>query len=117
MLVGSPTAQAADTTLTLACQGTVTVGTTGNEKPELISIGVIVNFTARTVQGFRYPAEITAMDDTQVTFTRSTNPSIDGTIDRVTGFLEATHVLLSKDNKVALAMYYSLKCRPTQRMF
>jgi len=55
MLVGLSSAHAADTTLTLACQGTVTVGTTGDEKPEPVSMGIIVNFTKQTVHGFGYP--------------------------------------------------------------
>jgi hypothetical protein len=52
-LVGLSTAQAADTTLTLACQGTVTETMMDEEKkPEPISMGIIVNFTNSTVQGF-----------------------------------------------------------------
>jgi hypothetical protein len=43
------TAQAADETLTLACQGTTTFGTE-DAKPEPISMGIIVNFTNRTVR-------------------------------------------------------------------
>jgi hypothetical protein len=108
------TAHAADTTLTLACQGTVTQN---DAKSEPISMGVIVNFTARTVQGFVYPVEITLMDDVSVTFSRSNRyRSIEGTIDRVTGDLQATDVL-SGNNKIILTTYYLLKCRPAQRMF
>ena len=115
MLVGLSTAHAADTTLTLACQGTVTQN---DAKPEPLSMGVIVDFAARTVHGFGYPVEITAMDDVIVTFARSTQPTIDGTIDRVTGDLQATFVMLSmKNNKVLLTNHYLLKCRPSQRMF
>jgi hypothetical protein len=55
MLVGLPTAQAADTTLTLTCKGTVTIKVSGGRfpeyEPEPISMGLIVKFTARTVQG------------------------------------------------------------------
>jgi len=55
MLVGLPTAQAADTVLTLACQGTVTIKVNGGRlseyEPDAISMGLIVKFTARTVQG------------------------------------------------------------------
>ena len=48
----SMTAQAAEpATLTLACAGTAT---TGNAKPEPISMGIIVNFTAGTVQGLDF---------------------------------------------------------------
>ena len=48
---GLVTAQAADTTLTLACQGTATAtGGAQPDKPEPVSMGIIVNFTTRTVQ-------------------------------------------------------------------
>jgi hypothetical protein len=47
MLVGLPTAQAADTTLTLACEGTTTdkMKDAKDAKPAPISMGIIVNFT------------------------------------------------------------------------
>jgi hypothetical protein len=50
----SMTAQAADTTLTLACQGTATLTMPGmkNEKADPISMGIIVDFTKNTVHGF-----------------------------------------------------------------
>jgi hypothetical protein len=51
VLVGLPTAQAADTTLTLACQGTTTSGLE-DAKPEPISMGIIVNFAKKTVHDF-----------------------------------------------------------------
>jgi hypothetical protein len=44
---------AGDTTLTLACQGTTTAGT--EDKPEPVSMGIIVNFTKKTVHGFVDP--------------------------------------------------------------
>lgn len=52
-MVAGPTAHAADTTLTLACQGTVTIKSMGplEYEPDPVSMGLIVNFTARTVQG------------------------------------------------------------------
>jgi hypothetical protein len=55
MLVGLPSAQAADTTLALACQSMVTtkviLGKFVDYEPQPISMGFIVNFTKRTVQG------------------------------------------------------------------
>ena len=66
-------AQAADETLTLACQGT-TISDLENAKPEPVSMGIIVNFTNRTVQGFGapsildYPIKITAWNDVTVAF-------------------------------------------------
>jgi hypothetical protein len=53
-VVGLSGAQAADETLTLACQGT-TISDLENAKPEPVSMGIIVNFTNRTVQGFGAP--------------------------------------------------------------
>src|SRR5262245_10773857 len=75
---GLVTAQAADTTLTLACQGTV-AETMGEEekKPEPISMGIIVNFTNSTVQGFgnpdpRYgedfPVRVTGANEVTISF-------------------------------------------------
>jgi len=52
MLVGLSAAHAADTTLTLACQGTVTIKTFSptEYEPDPVSMGLIVNFTNRTVK-------------------------------------------------------------------
>jgi hypothetical protein len=105
---GLVTAQAADTTLTLACQGTTTSGLE-DVKPEPISMGIVVNFTKLTVQGFNdpsfmdYPVKITAWNDVTVVFAGSSDvlkvstSSTRGTIDRVTGDVEATSMVT--DNK------------------
>lgn len=90
------TAQAADQTLTLACQGTTMFGT----KSEPISMGIIVDFTNHTVHGFGYPGaggrvdfpvKITGMNEVTVAFygSNQTGESITGSIDRVTGDVEA----------------------------
>src|SRR5262249_7847388 len=102
MLVGLPIAQAADTTLTLACAGTSTLAVPG-AKPEPYRMSIIFNFTTRVVLGFNspafpewnYPIKITGADDVAVAF-RGSGPvshgvaSIAGTIDRITGELEFT---------------------------
>ena len=70
------TAQAADTTLTLACQGTTTdkMKDAKDAKPAPISMGIIVNFTKNTVQGFGipgvsdYPVKIRGMNDARIVF-------------------------------------------------
>jgi len=122
MLVGLPTAQAADTTLTLACQGTMTLERVYDADPEPISMGIIVNLTARTVTGFTHPTEkfpltIESFNDVTVHF-RGSDPigslTVYGSIDRVTGDVEATSVTKTM---VELVRRYSLKCRPAQRMF
>jgi hypothetical protein len=53
--VSSMTVQAADSILTLACSGTTSDGMSEDAKREPISMGIIVNFTTRTVQGFGAP--------------------------------------------------------------
>jgi hypothetical protein len=118
MLVGLPTAQAADTTLTLACAGTSTLAVP-DAKPEPYRMSVIFNFTTRTVQGINSPA-----DDVAVAFRGSGQvlqegvASTEGTIDRITGDLEFTETLSDpKDGKVISQTNYALKCRPAQRMF
>jgi hypothetical protein len=100
MVVG-PTAQAADTMLTLACQGTVKIDDWGlkragqpqDAKPEPFSMGMTVNLTARTVQGFgsEYPYKITDINAGTIIFRHSEKQAaIVGQIDRVTGDLVAT---------------------------
>jgi hypothetical protein len=121
ILAPSP-AQAVDQTLTLACAGTVAVTTVTDAKPETISTGVIVNFTAKTVTiGHLAPAKITAVTDVSVTFGVSNNQGwssdLDGTIDRVTGDVLADARLTSKSGDLLSSHSYALKCRPTQRMF
>jgi len=59
-------AQAQPATLTLACKGTMTMEPM---EPQAISMGIILNFTERTVQGFsdpgfiNIPVMITAAND------------------------------------------------------
>jgi hypothetical protein len=125
----SVTARAADTTLTLACQGTATTGME-DAKPEPVSMGIIVNFTKNTVHGFGDPyfgeqlLKITRITETAVHFGASdklfqtTEQSVIGTIDRVTGDVSADFVAANaKTGKTIMSTSYALKCRPTQRMF
>jgi hypothetical protein len=92
--------------------------------------GIIVNFTNRTVQGFGYPGlsdfpvKITAWNEVTVAFYGSNTlgqaveESIRGTIDRVTGDLEATYSSFNlKTKNIGTSTSYLLKCRPTQRIF
>lgn len=126
----STMAQAAETgTLALACKGTTVAGYEGaNSEP--ISMGLIVNFTTGTVQGFGtpglldVPVKITGINDVTVAFGGSGRVfgsgdwSIIGSIDRVTGDVEATQTSTdAKTGKMISSTGYSLKCRPTQRLF
>jgi hypothetical protein len=124
------TAQAAEPTgtLTLACQGT-TQEMPPRSKPDPISMGIIVDFAARTVEGFGSDAtfriEIGDITETVINFsgsnlsdlTRSYTYRITGTIDRVTGAAEAVVFGSMREGRPTWTTGYTLKCRPTQRMF
>ena len=129
-------AQAAEPeTLRLSCEGMVTVTNKvtvtdntkmeADAKPEPVVANVIVDFTDRTVQGLfylqsslDYQVKITAMNKATVTFGGfSDRKAISGKIGRVTGDMSATSVLTEVEEGLILLKNYSLKCRPTRRMF
>jgi hypothetical protein len=74
-----------------------------------------------TVQGFgsRGVAKITNMDEVTIVFEGSVPTwQVHGSVDRVTGDAEATTFLFDqKQSNILLQLNYSLKCKPTQRMF
>jgi hypothetical protein len=93
-------------------------------------MGIIVNFTKKTVHGFDnpgmtdFPVNITAVNEVSIAFGGSVSlgsiieTNIMGSIDRVTGDVEATsRSSNTKTGKLVTSMSYSLKCRPAQRMF
>jgi len=106
----------------------------GEMDPERISMGIVVNFNAGTVQGFSdpgaspkgsdFPLRIAGMNEATISFSGA-NPnyygvywSIRGTIDRVTGDVEATSQQTQlQTTKIISLLVYSLKCRPMQRQF
>ena len=112
---GARAEDAAVATLALACEGTVDDKIKRDAKPEPISMGIIVNFTSRTVTGFRganFPVAITTIDDVHISF-RGLNSSpalfaaVYGSIDRVTGAIEVTTDGIPTLNSLTR---YSLKC-------
>jgi hypothetical protein len=118
------TAQSAEPTgtLTLACQGEKSSrGAPGSgiaPVQEQASMGLIVNFAAQTVSGFGgdwpFPIPMRNLSETAIVFgdeRPGLTGRIIGSIDRVTGEMEAG--LRSEKFSVS----YSLKCKPTQRMF
>jgi len=130
MLVGLPTAQAADTTLTLACQGTKTYASMADNapdretQPDPISMGIIVNLTDRTVTGLdeEPPLTIRSVNETTIAFGSFWSSTTDdvtvpfgGTIDRLTGDMAATRTITRTTS--SYIRRYSLKCRQAQRMF
>ena len=108
------------TTITLACKGTET---TGDSKPDPVSMGVIVNLTAGTVRGFvDYPVTITESNNGMIAFSGQQKDSssfsrTDGTIDRVTGDAQAGVMMWGAAGKLIYATNYTLQCKPAQRMF
>jgi hypothetical protein len=125
MLAGLSTAQAEDTVLTLTCQGTATLPSMVDTKVLPILTGIVINLTKRTLEGLEtvwsIPVEITSVNEATIAF-RGANrseygeQSIYGTIDRVTGDLEAGVSRLNAAS-VRTSLLYSLKCRPAQRTF
>ena len=112
------TAQAAERAVVLACEGKLTQPS--GTKPEPVSIGIIVNFTAGTVtwaDSSDSPLKITRLDEKTVAF-RGSNGSrtLTGSIDRKTGDTDATSTVMG-DSKTRRINRYSLKCRPEPRMF
>ena len=128
------TAQAAEpTTLTLACEGMATDKTDLSReaaRPEPVSMGLIIDFTTKTVAGFErvFPSfsaarvKITVVDDTSIGFsgTDGSGGAVFGMVDRITGDVEAATEHWNHETnppKLRSATGYSLKCRPAQRMF
>lgn len=113
---GLVTAQAADTTVTLACKGKQSSGDGARMSSEVINIGIIVDLQNKTIVGLEptVPLTIVGFTETEISFHGSeTNWQMSGTLDRVTGSLVATSVRSNPNVKLS----FDLQCRPTQRMF
>jgi hypothetical protein len=128
LLTFAATAQAQQTTLTLACKGSTTQHLLSGYPDEVqpISMGIIVNLTDRTVQGFGYPFDIKPLEvghvnDVEVRFGGKEEAGgrniINGSINRVTGDVQANWSFIDEKGKLEPHMSYELQCRPTQRMF
>ena len=128
VMIGLAQATEPTGTLTLACQGTKQWS--DDAKPEATSTGIILNFAAGTLEGFgsdvTFPMRITDVTETTISFTgdnwndpkRTASFSMFGTIDRVTGAVEATLAgTMVGPAKKTWSAQYVLKCKPTQRMF
>jgi hypothetical protein len=98
-----------------------------NRKPEDASKGIIFNFSTGEVAGFDSPdlgwyyhAKISAINDVTIYF-RGENTEYDffleGSIDRVTGDLDATIFQHDKNKSPTNTLHYALHCKPTQRLF
>ena len=112
---------AAAETLTLTCKGTATIRA-DFPKPYSLSMDLVVDFTARTVQGTARQRPYVFDDQLQITewneatvifrgFSQFLDKNISGSMDRMTGDVGmlATSTTQTID--------YSLKCTPAQRTF
>jgi hypothetical protein len=119
-------------TLTLACEGTRTVTnyfgnhTILKEGPEPISMGIILDFAARTVAGFDLwdgKVVITYLDEWKIGLgPKEENPDVymSGSMDRITGDANLTVITDASGlykTRAGNDYDYSMKCKPTQRMF
>ena len=106
------TALAAERAVLLVCEGKVTQPPA--PKPEPVSVGIIINFTARTVtwtDATDFPLTITKLNEMTVDFRGSNgNRTLTGSINRETGDTDAISTLMG-DPKTR-RIHYSLKCRP-----
>ena len=128
----SASAQAAS--LTLGCSGTLTTtqvpksGVAGDpEKEDIVDFSVVVDFDKRAVSGFwsdlngvRELIPITAADANGVTFkgnkAGSIQKSIWGTVDRITGKVDADETWLWQTGTLTQMAWY-LRCKPTKPLF
>jgi hypothetical protein len=107
-------------TVALACKGTLEMPAEKVKMPT--SMGIIVDFSTRMVQGFGRPVPLRT-NDTTVSFegtedyNLTTRLTISGSIDRVTGDVWAVWTMIEKNGNAQTARYYKLQCRPTERMF
>jgi hypothetical protein len=115
--------QTMTTPLTLACSGNLYNATEEEGQPE--SIGIIVDFAARRVRGFPFDLEddplIIAESANEIGFSngaaythRQYNVILAGTLDRITGALQAYAVMVKENARM---IFWKLNCRPAQRMF
>jgi hypothetical protein len=115
---GLVTAQAANR-LTLACKGVETT-TGGISSSEQVSMGVIVDFQKKVILGlglYDLPIPITGIDETTVFFAVE-GKDISGTLDRVTGALDAKSITTNlSTQEPMLWVTLTLRCKPAQRMF
>jgi hypothetical protein len=117
---GLPSAQAADTTLMLACGGRWVIESRGVTSETIVNVGVIVDLDKKTVTGLADSLfRITNITETTITFLVVEEYwSMSGALDRLTGSLVAKGGRYTSKSQIAEWMHsYDLQCRPTQRMF
>jgi hypothetical protein len=117
-MVAGPTAQAADATLTLACKGTATIRADSPlaYKPHPLSMGLIVNFASRTVDGtarqrpYIFDDQLQIAEWNEVTvifrgFSQFLGMNISGSMDRMTGDVGMLATSKTEANRLLAEMH------------
>ena len=126
-------AQAAS--LTLGCAGTLITTDVPKDKvandpteEKVVDFSVVVDFDRRSVSGFWVQTNgvhdlipITAADANSVTFKHNRNEpmlnkSIEGTVDRITGKIDASETWLWRTGSLRHSTW-DLRCKPTKPLF
>jgi hypothetical protein len=123
-------------TLTLGCSGTLT--TTDMPKDQMASdpkaenivdFSLVIDFERQSISGFWWQLNgthdlipIVAVDANSVTFkgtkkTAGMDDSIEGSVDRITGKIDATETLYSPRNGGLRSETWDLRCKPTKPLF
>ena len=119
-----PTVAEPTGTVTLACEGTTSASAPpppAERQP--VSVGIILNFTAKNIAliegaskglGWTYPIKIDKVSELGLSFGSAGENAPEfmwGSVGRVSGDVEVYY------KRTSGVTYYSLKCKPTQRMF
>ena len=125
MMLMAPVSAQQPSTITLSCNGTSKYMTAGDDtRPDPITnLGMIVNFSERTVTFSSYHIPFERVDNTMVLFhgdqaqsyagVKLGRVTVDGSVDRVTGAASVTFM----HEQVANNSTWELLCRPKTRLF
>ena len=111
--------------LTLGCSG---IALNGHANTKITDLSIVVDFDHHTVSGFfldlngfHAPIPVTTIDANSIDF-HGINKSdlitslITGSIDRITGTVQASGTTLLQNGNRSVA-FYNLQCKPTKRLF
>ena len=109
------------TLLNFSCDGKTVDVVTGDKGGPVHHIGLVVNLADKNVSFSGYVAPFVRVDAANVYFHgTSQNPygmsdTVDGTLDRVTGALDAT--IVTSGSKTTFTSHFEMLCKPTTRLF
>ena len=110
------------TVLNFSCDGKTVDALTGDQGQPVHHIGLVVNLAEKSVLFSGYVAPFSRVDAANVYFHGAgKNPygmseSVDGTLDRVTGALDAT-IMTSGNGPTTFTTRFEMLCKPATRLF